>query len=225
MKRSAPEVLYEDAWIVVVNKPSGELTHPGWARGEATTMSNVRDHLGQHVQPLHRLDRGTSGVVVLSRDAAVTPLLFRAWQEGGVRKRYWALVRGTAPEEGLIDYAIPKDERGSQRVPAVTRFVRVGVSPRARCSLVEAEPLSGRLHQLRRHFKHLFHPLVGDVRYGDGRVNREFRERFALHRLALHASSVSLTHPVSGERLEFHAPLTPDLELPLAQLGLLVRSV
>jgi tRNA pseudouridine65 synthase len=216
-----PHILYSDEWLVVVSKPSGELTHPGWARGEPSTMSNVRDSVGEWVQPLHRLDRGTSGIVVLARKAQITTELSKAWQEGAVQKGYLALVRGTIAESGTIDHPVPRGEdKASERVPALTHFRRLIASERARCSLVRAEPQSGRLHQLRRHFKHLSHPIVGDVRYGDGRINREFRERWQLHRLALHAVWLALTHPITGQRLEFEAPLPDDLAGPFAALGL-----
>ena len=215
-----PELVYSDEWLVVANKPSGELTVPGWARGERTTMSNVRDLLGQRVQPVHRLDRATSGLVVLARDAATTAAISQAWQSS-VKKGYVALVRGTIAEAGVIDHPVLRGEKGSERVPALTHFRRLGRSEHARCSLVEAEPRTGRLHQLRRHFKHLSHPIVGDVRYGDGRVNREFREHWRLQRLALHALWLELTHPVTGEPLRFRAPLPDDLLEPLSRLGLL----
>jgi tRNA pseudouridine65 synthase len=216
----SPELVYSDEWLVVANKPSGELTHPGWARGERTTMSNVRDLLGQRVQPVHRLDRATSGLLLLARDAATTAALSQAWQEN-VKKGYLALVRGTIAEDGVIDHPVPRGEKGSERVPALTHFRRLARSEHARCSLVEAEPRSGRLHQLRRHFKHLFHPIIGDVRYGDGRMNREFRARWQLERLALHALWLELTHPVTGETLRFRAPLPEDLRGPFERLGLL----
>ncbi len=221
MPQTDPHLLFSDDWLVVVNKPSGELTHPGWARGEPSTMSRVRDFIGQRVQPLHRLDRATSGVVVLARNLEATRLLGRAWEEGQVHKRYWALVRGLPAESGEIDHPVPRAEKGTERVPALTHFTRIAKSERARCSLVEARPMTGRLHQLRRHFKHLSHPIVGDVRYGDGRINREFRENFGLHRLALHACSLELVHPLTGVRLRFRAPLDADLRDPLERLGLL----
>ncbi|HVJ19307.1 MAG TPA: pseudouridine synthase [Polyangiaceae bacterium] len=222
---AAPELVYEDDWLVVANKPSGQLTHPGWARSERTTMSDVRDRLGQRVQPVHRLDRGTSGIIVLARDPATTAALSKAFQQGEVKKGYLALVRGTVAESGVIDHPVPRGEKGTERVPALTHFRRLGRSEHARCSLVAAEPRSGRLHQLRRHFKHLSHPIVGDVRYGDGRINREFRADWQLERLALHALWLELTHPVTGEALRFQAPLPEDLGGPLGRLGLLAGGV
>src|SRR5690606_26857456 len=110
--------------------------------------------------------------------------------------------------------------RGEERVPAITAFRCLGVSDRARCSLVEATPRTGRLHQIRRHLKHLSHPIVGDVTYGDGRVNRLSRADWGLSRLCLHAQRLALDHPTSGERLAIEAPLPDELARPWRALGL-----
>lgn len=210
--------LYLDAWLVAVNKPSGELVHPGWARGEETTMARVRDALGARVHPAHRLDRGTSGVVLFARDPAAARALNEGWP--AVNKRYLALVRGAPPERATIDHPVRKGEHGDERVPAVTHFVRLGVSPHARCALVDVTLDTGRLHQIRRHFKHISHPLIGDVRYGKGDINRAFRERWNLHRLALHAWRVELAHPTTGAALDIVAPVPDDLGRVLSALGL-----
>jgi tRNA pseudouridine65 synthase len=212
--------LYCDEWLVAVAKPAGELVVPGWARGERTTMARVRNELGQWVFPAHRLDRGTSGVVLMARDAETAAALGACFREGRVRKRYLALVRGEPPESGLVEHPLRRGEHGEDRLPAATCFRRLGRSPHARCSLIEAVPLTGRLHQLRRHLRHLSHPIVGDVRYGDGRVNRAFRADWDLRRLALHAAAIALNHPVSGAPLEIAAALPDDLAAPLAALGL-----
>jgi tRNA pseudouridine65 synthase len=213
-------LLYLDPWVAVADKTAGEIVHPGWARGEATTMARVRDLVGRHVHPLHRLDRGTSGAVLFALDRATAATLSEALARGAVRKRYLALVRGVPPEGGLVDHPVRRGEAGRERIQAVTRFERLGIASEDRCSLVLAEPLTGRLHQLRRHFKHLSHPVVGDVNYGDGRVNRAFRARWGLHRLALHALSLELLHPVTGEPLRIVAPLPDDLFVVLERLGL-----
>lgn len=217
-------LLFLDEHLVVVNKPSGELVVPGWARGEATTMTRVRDALGRWVYPVHRLDRGTSGAVVLalSRDDAAH--LSASWS--AVEKRYVALARGRFPlHEVHVDHPVRKGEQGTERVEAVTDLRGVAHSPRDRCSLVEAWPRTGRLHQIRRHLKHLSHPILGDVNYGDGRENRRYRSAWALHRLALHAAQLWLPHPKTGEVLELWAPLPPELvdvwealELPIEDL-------
>lgn len=212
-------IIHLDRHLVAVSKPAGELVHPGWARGEPTTMSRLRDALGGWVYPVHRLDRPTSGVVVMGRDPEMAAALATAWREGQVEKRYLALVRGVFPAAVDVDHPVPKGERGDPRVPAVTSFRRLAVSERDRCSLVEAIPETGRLHQIRRHLKHLSHPIVGDVRYGDGRVNRHFRASWSLTRLCLHAAQLVLRHPVSGATLRLEAPLPADLAGPWRVLG------
>jgi tRNA pseudouridine65 synthase len=213
------ELLYVDAHVVVANKPSGLLVHRGFDRDDDVAMFRVRDAVGEHVHPLHRLDRGTSGALLFARSREAAAVLSRAFEEGRIEKRYLALVRGTPPDAGTIDYAIPKDEDGP-RVPAVTRFRRIARSTVDRCSLVLAMPETGRLHQIRRHLRHINHPLVGDVKHGSGEINRHYRAAYALHRLALHASSLAFQHPVTGARVEVSAPVPPDLGSALALLGL-----
>ena len=213
-------ILYVDEHLAVWDKPSGELVHPGWARGEPTSMSRLRDALGRWVYPAHRLDRGTSGVVIMALDSDTARVLGESFAQGEVVKSYLALVRGRPATEIVVDHPVRKGEKGVERVPAVTAFRRLGVSEVARCSLVEASPKTGRLHQVRRHLKHLSHPIIGDVRYGDGRVNREFRARLSLRRLCLHACRIQLTHPVTREPLDVSAPVPADLADPLRVLGL-----
>jgi tRNA pseudouridine65 synthase len=130
--------------------------------------------------------------------------------EHDTEKRYLALVRGVPPEEGVVDHPVPRSEDG-ERVPAVTWYRTLASSKVARCSLVEARPRTGRFHQIRRHLKHLGHPLIGDVNYGSGALNREYRATWGLHRLALHAFSIAFDHPITGERLTISAPMPDDL--------------
>lgn len=199
---------------MVVNKPSGLAVHRGWDREPVNAMTLTRDLVGQYVHPIHRLDRGTSGCLLFALDRAKIPDLQAALT--GARKRYVALVRGITPEHGHIDHPVP-DGRG-RRVDAVTDFVRLATFERY--SLVCALPRTGRLHQIRRHLKHLSHPLIGDVRYGKGEHNRIFRERFALHRLALHAVRLEFTHPSTEARVDVVAPFPSDLTGPFAAMGL-----
>jgi tRNA pseudouridine65 synthase len=213
------ELLLVDDDIVVADKPSGLSVHRGWDDDHDVAMFRVRDALGQHVHPVHRLDRGTSGALLFARSPAVAATLAKAFEEGRVDKRYLALVRGAPPDEGLIDYAIQRTE-GGPRVPARTRFTTVARSAVDRCSLVLACPETGRLHQVRRHLRHIDHPLVGDVKHGSGVINRHYRAAYGLHRLALHASSLAFDHPTRHHRVEVHAPLPDDLAAPLARLGL-----
>lgn len=215
----AIELLFVDAHVVVANKPSGLLVHRGWDKDDDVAMFRVRDAIGQHVHPLHRLDRGTSGALVFARTPEAAAALSKAFEGGGVEKRYFALVRGTPPDAGLIDYPIPRRE-GGPRVPATTRFVRIARSPVDRCSLVLAAPETGRLHQVRRHLRHIDHPLVGDVAHGSGAINRHYRAKYDLHRLALHAHRVAFDHPVTGARVDVTAPIPDDLGDALGRLGL-----
>ena len=213
------ELLYVDAEVVVANKPSGLLVHRGWANDDDVAMFRVRDALGgEHVYPIHRLDRGTSGALVFARTRESAAALAGAFEEGTVEKRYLALVRGMPPNDGVVDYALPKSEDGP-RVRAVTRYRTVARSTVDRCSLVEAMPETGRLHQVRRHLRHIDHPLVGDVRHGSGAINRHYRATYALRRLALHAASIAFTHPATGARVTVAAPMPDDLAAPLRALG------
>jgi tRNA pseudouridine65 synthase len=220
---SAIELLYVDDHLVVANKPSGLLVHRGWANDDDVAMFRVRDAVGEHVHPIHRLDRGTSGALVFARSREMAASLMRALELGEVRKSYLALVRGTPPDEGTIDHPVPRSE-GGERVPAVTHFRRLGRSSIDRCSLVLAEPVTGRLHQIRRHLKHLGHPLIGDVNYGSGELNRHYRATYGLHRLALHACRVELKHPLTGHPLKVTAPIPEDLHRTLDLLGLAPMS-
>jgi tRNA pseudouridine65 synthase len=213
-------LLFVDDHLVVADKPSGLLVHRGWDDDDDVAMFRVRDALGgQHVFPVHRLDRGTSGALLFARDRETAAALARAFEEGRVDKRYLALVRGEPPAEGTIDYPIQKADDGP-RVPARTRFRLVRRSPVDRCSLVAAMPETGRLHQIRRHLRHINHPLVGDVKHGSGQINRHYRATYALTRLALHAEQIAFTHPITSQRVEVTAPLPDDLAAPFAALGL-----
>jgi tRNA pseudouridine65 synthase len=213
------DLLFVDDTIVAVNKPSGLLVHRGWGRDEDVALFRVRDLVRGRVYPVHRLDRGTSGALVFARTPEAAAILGRSFEAHRVEKRYLALVRGVPPETGVIDHAIPNGE-GGPRVPALTRFAVVAHSPVDRCTLLLAAPATGRTHQIRRHFKHISHPIVGDVNYGSGEINRHHRARYGLQRLALHALAIALPHPATGALLEIVAPVPDDLGLALERLGL-----
>lgn len=221
------EIVHADAQLVAINKPSGMLVHRGWAQDDVVAVDLLHAQLGRQVWPLHRLDRGTSGIVVFGLDADTARAFGAALERGEVSKRYLALTRGHAPDEVLIDYSLRRvDSDSPDRQEAQTRVRRLGEwldpaslgDPTARVqrySLVEAQPLTGRTHQIRRHLKHIAHPIIGDVRYGKGDHNRRFRDQFGLHRLALHASELRF------QDRTIHAPLPEDLADLFAQLGLL----
>ena len=212
-------LLFVDEHVVVADKPSGLLVHRGWGDDDDVALFRVRDAVGEHVHPIHRLDRGTSGALLFARSREAASVLCRSFEAGSVEKRYLALVRGTPPAEGVIDYPLTRSEDGP-RVPAVTRFRFVRRSPVDRCSLVLAAPATGRLHQIRRHLRHIHHPLIGDVTYGSGVINRHYRAAYDLHRLALHACRLGFDHPVTGVRIVVDAPVPDDLAAALERLDL-----
>ncbi len=216
------DLLFVDEHMVIANKPSGLLVHRGWDDDDDVALFRVRDAIGAYVHPVHRLDRGTSGALVFARTTEAAARLGRAFEEGRVHKRYLALVRGRPPLSGTIDHPVPRQEAGA-RVPALTRFRLVATSPVDRCSLVEAMPETGRLHQVRRHLKHIHHPLVGDVNYGSGEINRHYRATYGLHRLALHAHLLTFEHPFTLAPCTVAAPMPDDLARALVALGLPTR--
>jgi tRNA pseudouridine65 synthase len=207
--------LYRDAELVVVDKPSGLLVHRGAGPDEVVAMTLVRDMIGQWVYLVHRLDRGTSGVLVFALSGEIAALLQQQFQDGSIDKRYLALVRGVAPEEARIDAPVPNDE-GGEKVPALTEIRRLAVFERPeapfphRYSAVSAHPFTGRRHQIRRHMRHVGCPLIGDTTYGRSEHNRYFAAK-GLGRLALHAHTLQLRHPVRGEKITFTAPVPVEL--------------
>lgn len=215
------DFLFRDPSLAIVNKPSGLACHRGRAQAKGDyVLTRVRDGLGAPVWLAHRLDRATSGAVALVTAPELVAPLAHAFAQGAVVKRYLAIVRGVMPPEVFVDYPVPgRSEGDTSKVPAQTYFSRLGTFE-DRYSLVEARPITGRLHQLRRHLRHLRHPILGDTTYGDTKQNHLCRARFGLMRLALHASVLALPHPLTGRMVRVCAPLSADLAQTLAQMGL-----
>ena len=201
------EILYRDADLVAVNKPSGLAVHRGWADDDAFAMTLVRDALGQWVYPVHRLDRGASGVLLFALSPAAARTICGRFEQHQVEKTYVALVRGAPPETTLVDHPLRPDNSDVPQaaVTEVQRLEQLG-----RYAWVEARPRTGRLHQIRRHLKHLSCPIIGDVKYGKGEHNRLFREHYGLHRLALHAARLQL-RGLNDEPIQIEASLPPAL--------------
>lgn len=211
------EIIYRDADLVAVNKPAGMSVHRGWARDARPALQVLRDQIDCHLFPVHRLDRGTSGVLLFALSSEAARLVQAQLDAHEIEKRYLALCRGHDRALEQVDHPLAK-EVGGQRRPALTDFKLLGQFERY--GLFEARPRTGRLHQIRRHLKHASHPIIGDVRYGKGEHNRIFRERFGFHRLALHASDLGLRQPRTGQALQLHAPLPPEFARLLHDLGL-----
>lgn len=214
-------IIYQDEYLVAIHKPPGLLVHRSMIDRHETqfAMQMLRDQLGQHVFPVHRLDRPTSGVLLFALSSDIARLLTEQLTLKSVDKTYVAIVRGYAPESGHIDYALKEkldkiaDKQARQDKPpqpAVTDFSRlakvelpfaVGRYQSARYSLVKLQPRTGRKHQLRRHMAHIFHPIVGDTTHGDGKQNQFIKQQFGFAGLALSCLQMSITHPVEQKRL------------------------
>lgn len=235
----ALDILYRDAWLVAVNKPAGLLVHRSWIDKNETrfALQIVRDQIGQYVYPVHRLDKPTSGVLLFALDADTARRIGETFETGRVRKEYLAVVRGYTDPHGRIDYPLKeihdkmtdkKARKDKDAQDAVTIFERlataelpypVGRYATARYSLLRLLPETGRKHQLRRHMKHLLHPIVGDTKYGRTEHNNLFRETFACRRLLLAATGIEFPHPVTGESLRISASPGADFEALLHRFG------
>lgn len=207
----------------MVHKPSGLLVFPGpEAPDRDTCLSRLWRQFGKPVQPCHRLDRGTSGALLLSFTPEVTRSLFMAFQERRVHKRYWAVVRGYFGKDVTLDYPLDGKDALSH-IRCLEQFCIpfcVGKYPTSRYSLVEVRPYTGRRHQVRHHLRHVSSPIVGDIRYGDTIHNRWLKQLFGWKRLALAAVELGFTHPVTGEEIAVKCPLAWEYQALLEQLRL-----
>ena len=221
------EILYQDTYLVAINKPSGLLVHKSPIDKHETqfALQLVRDQIGQYVYPVHRLDKPTSGVLLFALSSEIAKVMSELFRSNDVQKEYIAVVRGYTDELGHIDYplkqmldtkeqkklGITKEAQEAEtvyeRLATVELPYAVSRYSVARYSLVKLLPKSGRKHQLRRHMKHIFHPIVGDTKHGRGEHNQLFREKFDCHRLLLHAQKVVFIHPVSKKKLVIIAHL------------------
>ncbi|MDF7680117.1 tRNA pseudouridine(65) synthase TruC [Enterobacteriaceae bacterium ESL0689] len=233
------EIIYQDQWLVAVNKPAGWLVHRSWLdrHEKVVVMQTVRDQIGQHVFTAHRLDRPTSGVLLMGLSSEAGNRLSWQFAHHQIQKRYHAIVRGWLTAEAVLDYPLREEQDKiadkfcrEDKAPqaAITWYrgmatvempVATGRYPTTRYSLVALEPKTGRKHQLRRHLAHLRHPIIGDSRHGDLRQNRSAAEHFACRRLLLHASQLSLTHPFTDEPLVIRAAFDDTWMQALSQFG------
>lgn len=199
---------------MLVHKPAGMLVHRGMfaPKTERFLLQEVRDQVGMHVYPIHRLDRPTSGLVMFGLSSEVANTMQKAWQAGKVSKTYHAIVRGWMPEQsGFVDMALDDPDSGilqeartEWNVLAQCSYpLAVSKFPEMRLSLMELHPLTGRYHQLRRHFSRLHHPIIGDTTHGDRHHNHALQEHFGWWRLMLWARCIRFPHPITGEPMVF----------------------
>lgn len=233
-------ILWQDEDLVIVNKPSGLLVHRSDLDRTANefALQKVRDQVGAKVYPVHRLDRPTSGALLFARSPESARRLAAQFLEQKVEKSYLAIVRGwLEPRQQLIDYPLREeldrisDHRADQNKPAQSAqtqvievercelCVQVDRFPTTRYALIRAQPKTGRKHQVRRHLRHIGHPLIGDVNHGVGKHNRFFNEKFGTRRLFLACESLTFEHPRTGVRMSVTAPLADDFASVVKALG------
>ena len=229
------DIVYQSEELVAINKPSGLLVHrsPIDKRETRFAVQELRNQLGQHVYPLHRLDKPTSGLLVFALNSEAASFYGQQWQNNHVYKQYLAVVRGHVAQDQLIDYALRLEEdksagieAGAEPQEAQTQVqvlqqyvvdVQLDRFPQTRFSLLSCEPKTGRKHQIRRHLKHIGYPIIGDSRHGKGPLNRACEAYFGVGRLWLHCQRMTLTGR-DGEAIEVVAEVPEDFASLVRQL-------
>ncbi len=232
-------IIYRDEYLVAINKPGNLLVHRSEIDRHETrfAVQLLRDQIGQTVYPIHRLDKPTSGVLVFALSSNIARQLGDIFTRHALIKTYVALVRGFAPEQGIIDHPLVEeldkytDKKTRANKPAqnaITTFTKlaqiefpfsIDKYPCTRYSLVQCNPQSGRKHQIRRHMKHISHPIIGDAKHGKGNHNRFFQEKFTCNGLMLASTEMKFIHPITNEALTLIAPLTTKFSNIIRQFG------
>ena len=224
------EILYQDEYLVAINKPSGLLVHKSFYARDAKVyaIQELRNQIGgQHVHPIHRLDRKTSGVLLFALDKETLKMMNDRFATREVEKKYLAILRGWSPEEMTIDYDLTNDDGVKQN--AITYFKRLQTAeidleynnhPTSRYCLVEAIPETGRMHQLRKHFRHIFHPILGSRPHGCNKQNKLWLETYGLKGMMLHAHRLTFNHPITNECISLDAKVNEEFEKVANILGL-----
>lgn len=224
------EIIYQDKYIVAINKPKGLLVHKSELDNHETlfALQLTRDKIGKYVYPIHRLDKPTSGVLLFALDEITASKLNGNFKNHEISKTYVAIVRGHIQNNGLIDHDLKRiydkkadKNKNKDKEPqsALTEYkciqnftlaYPIGKYSEARYSIVELTPKSGRKHQFRRHMKHISHPIIGDTKYGKGEHNRLFREKLNCYRLLLHAQTLKFIHPITNKNVIIKAKFDND---------------
>lgn len=233
------KIIFQDKYIIAIHKPAGLLVHKSPIDKHETryAMKLLRDQIGQWVYPVHRLDKPTSGILLFALHPDIAKQLSHDFEHRLITKTYQAIVRGYPENSGQIDHPLKEiavfkhlQKSVAQKEPqdALTKYKNLAIFevpisdgrfPTSRYSLLELQPKTGRKHQLRRHMKHISHPIIGDVKYGKGAHNRLFQEMFASKRLLLAATKLVFTHPVTEEKLELECPLERSFHYTLEKLS------
>lgn len=214
-------ILYKDKELVAINKPHGLLVHRSPIASDASifALQLLRDQLQHPVYPAHRLDRKTAGALLFSLNKEMDSKIQILFAEQKVEKTYWAIVRGYTEDTGKIDYPLRKDNGTLQEAITYYRTLQrveinipFGKHESSRYSLVEVKPTTGRMHQIRKHFAHIFHPILADRPHGCNKQNKLWKDRFDMDTMMLHAQSLKFIHPTSGEMIDIQAPIHNEFQ-------------
>ena len=222
------DILFRDEHLIAINKPHDLLVHRSSiaADAEEFALQLLRDQIGQKVNPVHRIDRKTGGVLLFAFSKPVEIAMQKQFAENFVNKQYLVIVRGHTEDNGDIDYPLRKENGTLQE--AITTYrtlkraeldVAFGKHQTSRYSLIEATPATGRMHQLRKHFAHIFHPIIGDRTHGCNKQNKLFKEKWEMNTMLLHASSIAFDHPVTGNKITVKAPLQTEFIRTMELMG------
>ncbi|MFA9391886.1 MAG: pseudouridine synthase [Prolixibacteraceae bacterium] len=222
------EIIYRDEHLVAINKPHGLLVHKSWIAADAKefAIQILRDQIGQRVTPVHRLDRKTSGVLLFALNDEANKAMNALFEATMVRKTYHALVRGFTLDSEKIDYPLKKENGNLQ--DAITNYrtlervevpVVLGLHQTQRYSVCEIRPETGRMHQIRKHFDHIRHPIIGDRPHGCNKQNKLFKEKWEMNTMLLHASKIEFIHPFTGEMMVISAKIQTEFERTMGFLG------
>jgi tRNA pseudouridine65 synthase len=222
------DILYRDEHLIAINKPHGLLVHrsPIAADAEEFALQLLRDQIGQKVNPVHRLDRATGGLLLFALNKEAEIAMQQQFMDNLVKKTYLAIVRGHTPDKEDIDYPLKKENGTLQdafttytTINRVEIAVPLGKHDTSRYSLIEVKPATGRMHQIRKHMSHVFHPIVGDRTHGCNKQNRLFKEKWEMITLLLHASQLKFKHPVTGIEVIIEAPARDEFNRVMQLMG------
>ncbi|MDB4927127.1 pseudouridine synthase [Mucilaginibacter sp.] len=215
------DILYRDDCLIAINKPHGLLVHRSSiaADAEEFALQLLRDQVGLKVNPVHRLDRATGGILLFALNKEVEIAMQQQFSDNLVNKKYTAIVRGYTPDSEEINYPLRKENGMLQEAFTVYQTlnraeipVPLGVHDTSRYSLIEIKPTTGRMHQIRKHMSHVFHPIIGDTTHGCNKQNKLFKEKWGMTTLLLHASQLSFNHPVMNTHIVIEAPLQAEFK-------------
>lgn len=213
------DILYQDNELVAINKPHGLLVHRTKIANDADefALQILRDQLNTHVHPVHRLDRKTGGVLLFALNTVSLKAMQGEFAQNQVKKTYWAIVRGYTNESGTINYPLKKENGMKQQ--AVTNYRTINQAEinepfnghsTSRYSLIRVEPNTGRMHQIRKHLSHIFHPIIGDRPHGCNKQNRLFKEKWNMTTMMLHAAKLGFIHPSTCKPILISGPVQSE---------------